>query len=188
MRRWIVWLPLGVLGALAALFVGFGLRHDPHVNPAALVGRRLPAISLPALDGEPAQPLGAVLSGQAGAGAPVLLNVFASWCAPCAEEAPLMAALQRRGMRMVGVAYKDEPSDEHPSADTRGFLAKYGDPFTRVLVDADGRAGIELGVSGVPETFLVGADGRVLAKHSGPLTAPDARDFLRRIVGQEPRP
>lgn len=168
MSRWVVWLPLAVLGALALLFLAFGLRHDPHVNPAALVGKPLPALSLPPLEGGPAQPLRASLQG------PTLVNVFASWCAPCAEESPMLLELKRRGARIVGVAYKDDPEK------TRNFLTRYGDPFALILTDRDGRAGIDLGVSGVPETFLVGADGMVLAKHSGPLSAADAQALLER--------
>lgn len=168
MSRWVVWLPLAALGLLAALFLGFGLRHDPHVNPAALVGKPLPSLTLAPLDEGPPQPLRAALRG------PTLVNVFASWCAPCAEESPMLLELRRRGVRIVGVAYKDEP------AKTRAFLDKYGDPFALVLTDRDGLAGIELGVSGVPETFMVSGDGRILAKHSGPLSPADAQALLDR--------
>lgn len=166
MSRWIAWLPLAALGLLAALFLGFGLRHDPHVNPAALVGKPLPALTLAPLETGPAQPLRAAVQG------PTLVNVFASWCAPCAEESPMLLELHRRGVRIIGVAYKDEP------AKTRAFLDKYGDPFALILTDREGRAGIELGVSGVPETFMVGAGGKVLAKHSGPLSPADAEALL----------
>lgn len=179
MSRWVVWLPLTVLAALAVLFVGFGLRHDPHVNPAALVGKPLPALTLAGFEGASPSPLRAAVMEQAASG-PTLLNVFASWCAPCIQEAPALTALKARGVRLVGVAYKDDP------ANTRRFLDENGDPFERILVDRDGDAGIELGVSGVPETFLVGADGRVLAKHSGPLNAPDAEAFLKRVGAAEP--
>jgi len=169
--RAVVFAPLAALGLLAALFLGFGLRHDPHIYPAALVGRPLPRVGLPGLAGGPAEPLPAVVA-EAGRRGPTLLNVFASWCAPCAEEAPALLALRAQGVRLVGMAYKDDP------AATRAFLARHGDPFTRVLVDRSGRAGVELGVSGAPETFLVGADGVIRAKHSGPLTPADAEALL----------
>ena len=167
MSRWVAWLPFAALALLAVLFAGFGLRHDPHVNPAALVGKPLPRLTLPSLDGGPAQPLRAALGSE-----PALVNVFASWCTPCAAEAPTLETMQKSGARIVGVAYKDDPGA------TRAFLQKYGDPFAAVLSDRDGRAGIDLGISGVPETFLVGRDGRVIAKRSGPLSADDAQALL----------
>ncbi len=157
-------LPLAVLLALALLFVGYALRHDPRVEPAALVGRAAPRTPLPGLDGAAPQ--------APGAGGPVLVNFFASWCTPCAQEAPALAALQAQGARLTGVAYKDDP------VETRRFLGEWGDPFNRVLLDRGGRAGVDWGVSGVPETFLVAADGRVLAKHSGPLAPADADALL----------
>ena len=173
MNRWIAIVPLAVLAALATLFVGYGLRHDPHVNPAALVGRQAPNPSLPPLAGGAARPIRAQGSG------PVLINFFASWCAPCVEEAPALMALKSQGVPIIGVAYKDVREPGQP----QGFLERYGNPFTAVLLDADGRTGVEYGVSGVPETFAVGADGKVLAKHTGPLT-PDAAESLAEKVGR----
>lgn len=168
MKRWIAALPLVVLGALAVLFATFGLRHDPHVNPDALVGQPVPDLTLPSLaDGAPVR-----LRTQLHPG--VLINYFASWCAPCEEEHPALMALKTAGVRIVGVAYKDDP------AHTRAMLSRLGDPFARTLVDRDGRAGLEFGVSGVPETFLVGADGRILAKHSGALSPDDAAQLLEK--------
>ena len=168
MKRWIALLPLAVLGLLAVLFAGYGLRHDPKVIPDALVGKPLPALELPMLAGGPPTAVKAQLSG------PTFVNVFASWCVPCAVESPALLAMKAQGARIVGVAYKDEPSA------SQAFLRRYGDPFAAVLVDRDGRAGIELGVSGVPETFLVGVDGVILAKHSGPLLPADAEAMLEK--------
>ena len=165
MRRWVALAPLAVLAALAALFLGYGLRHDPHVTPAALVGRAAPVIAMPPLDGGAPRPA-------AEPGRAVLVNFFASWCVPCAVEAPALAALKAQGVRIVGVSYKDDP------AATRGFLASRGDPFATILVDADGRAGVEWGVSGVPETFVVSPAGKVMAKHAGPLEPQDAERLL----------
>lgn len=172
--RLVVWLPLAVLAGFSVLFATFGLHHDPHVYPAALVGRPAPAVTLPGLAGEPPRPLRAVLAEVAGrgGGGPVLVNLFASWCAPCAEENPALLALNAQGVRMVGVAYKDDP------AASRAFLARLGDPFSTVLVDRDGRAGVEFGVSGVPESFMVTRDGVISAKHAGPLTPVDAEALL----------
>ncbi len=165
MRRWLVWAPLAVLAALAVLFVGFGLRRDPHVVPAALVGRPAPPMALAPLAGGPPRT-------PAEPGRAVLVNFFASNCAPCAVEAPALAALKAQGVRLVGVSYRDDP------AGARGFLQARGDPFETVLMDPEGRAGLDWGVSGVPETFAVGPDGRVLAKHSGALEPGDAERLV----------
>jgi cytochrome c biogenesis protein CcmG/thiol:disulfide interchange protein DsbE len=169
--RWLAILPLVVLLALAALFVGYGLKHNPHFNPDALVGRKAPQLSLARLEGGPARPLRSAYDG------PVLINVFGSWCAPCVEEAPALMAMKQQGVPIVGIAYKDTPEK------TKVFLERYGDPFQAVFQDPDGRAGIEFGISGVPETFAVGADGTVLAKHVGPLT-PDAAEKLSERIGR----
>jgi cytochrome c biogenesis protein CcmG/thiol:disulfide interchange protein DsbE len=168
-KRWIGFTPLIVLVGLGVLFAGYALKHDPRVQPHALVGKPVPALSLPDLDtGE----MTAVRDKPAG---PRLVNFYASWCAPCRVEAPQLMALKARGVPVVGVAYKDEP------ARTQAFLAELGDPFAVKLMDRNGRAGIEFGVTGVPETFLVGADGVILAKHSGPLTDDDVEDLLKKL-------
>ena len=169
MKRWIAVLPLAALAALAVLFVGYSLHRNPQVPPDALVGQAAPDLTLPALDG--GRP---VRLREAAAGGPVLVNLFASWCAPCEVEHPALLALKSQGVRIVGIAYKDAPQN------TQAFLGRLGDPFGQVLVDRDGRAGVEFGISGVPETFLVGADGTILAKHAGPLTPEAAERLLDR--------
>jgi cytochrome c biogenesis protein CcmG/thiol:disulfide interchange protein DsbE len=166
--RWLALIPVLVLAALAALFAGYALRHDPHVDPKALVGRPVPAMALPRLDGA-----GQVDLARAGR-RPVLINFFASWCAPCVIEHPALLALKQDGVAIVGVAYKD-PADK-----TRVFLAQHGDPFTMTLLDQSGRAGVEYGISGVPETFAV-LNGRVVDKQTGPMT-PEAADRLLRAM------
>ena len=105
----------------------------------------------------------------------VAINFFASWCAPCEVEAPQLNALAAQGIRIVGISYKDAPSK------TQVFLARVGDPYVQRLVDHDGRAGIEFGVTGVPETFLVGRDGVILDKHTGPITQADAEMLAARL-------
>jgi cytochrome c biogenesis protein CcmG/thiol:disulfide interchange protein DsbE len=166
-NRWLAFLPLAALLALGLLFGLYALKRDPQVQPDALVGKPLPDLTLPALDTgrlvrlhDAAQP------------APVLVNIFASWCAPCEIEHPVLVDLQKQGVRVVGVAYKDAPEN------TKAFLGRLGDPYAERLVDRDGRAGIDLGVTGVPETYLVGPGGVILAKHTGPLTPEKAKELL----------
>jgi cytochrome c biogenesis protein CcmG/thiol:disulfide interchange protein DsbE len=169
MKRRIAILPLVVLLGLGVLFATFGLHHDPHVTPEALVGKQLPANALPPLGGGAPIPLTAEVQG------PTLVNVFFSTCVPCIEEAPALLALKAEGARIVGVAYKEDPEK------TRAFLARMGDPFTAVLVDRDGRASIDLGVTGAPETFLVNAKGLVIAKHVGELGPQDAEALMEQV-------
>jgi cytochrome c biogenesis protein CcmG/thiol:disulfide interchange protein DsbE len=167
--RWLTILPLIVLAALAVLFATFGLHHNPQVQPHALVGKPLPDLTLPALDdGRPVKLRELTAQG------PVVINFFASWCAPCEQEAPALSALAAQHVRIVGVAYKDQPEK------TQAFLARLGDPFAQRLVDRDGAAGIEFGVTGVPETYLVGRDGIILDKHTGPLDVSDVKDLAER--------
>jgi len=168
-KRLLPLIPLAVCALLIALFAGYGLHHDPHVNPAALVGQPLPAETLPPLDGGQPRPLAGAQRG------PMLVNVFASWCAPCAEEAPELMKLKAAGVPMVGVAYKDQTSA------TQAFLDKYGDPFGAVLQDRSGDAGVDLGISGVPETFVVDARGMVVAKHIGPMEDADVQALANQV-------
>ncbi len=171
MKRWIAALPLAALALLVVLFVGYALKHDPRVNPAALVGKPLPALSLPPLQGGAPVPVRQTIQG------PTLVNFFASWCTPCQVEHPALMALKAQGVRIVGVAYRDKP------ADAQALLERSGDPFVETLADRDGSAGVEFGISGVPETFLVDAGGKVVAKHSGPLDAQSAEALLDRADG-----
>jgi len=168
-NRWIGFAPLIVLIGLGVLFAGYALKHDPHVQPHALVGKPVPAVSLPDLD------TGALVAVRDAPAGPRLINFYASWCAPCRVEAPQLMALKAQGVAVVGVAYKDDP------AKTQAFLTELGDPFAVKLADRTGRAGIEFGVTGVPETFLVGSDGVILAKHSGPLTDADVAELMKKL-------
>ena len=168
MKRLAALAPVIVFAALVLVFGAYALHHNPQVIPRATVGQAAPADLLPLLDGAAPQSIRAAFKG------PTLVNFFASWCGPCADEAPTLAALRRQGVRIVGVAWKDDP------AKTRAFLARYGDPYQAVFVDGDGRTGIDFGVTGVPETYLVGPDGRILDKHAEPLTEADAQALLSR--------
>ena len=176
MSRWLSVIPLVVLAALAALFIGWSLKRDPAVQPDALVGRPIPETVLPMLTGDQPGP-GHVDLKTAGVGKPMLVNVFASWCAPCRAEHPQLMALKARGVAVVGVAWKDDP------VETRKFLDELGDPFAMVLVDREGRAGLDLGITGAPETFAVNAMGEVVAKFSGPLV--DAAEVERLVAAMQ---
>ncbi len=168
MKRWLAFVPLLILLALAGLFAGYALKRDPRVQPHALVGKPAPALSLPELTS------GTPTAIRAPGRGPILVNFFASWCAPCEVEHPQLMALKAQGVSVVGVAYKDAP------ANTQAFLTRLGDPFALHLVDRDGRAGLEFGVTGVPETYLVGSDGVIIAKHTGPLTPDAAEELLKK--------
>jgi cytochrome c biogenesis protein CcmG/thiol:disulfide interchange protein DsbE len=176
MNRWLAFLPLVVLAALAVLFVGYGLHRDPHVEPMATVGKPMPDLTLTGLDsGAPLRLHDTLKSG------PVLVNFFASWCGPCAEDQPALLYLQQKGVRIVGVDYEDVPP-KGSAVLAQAFLRKLGDPFAQRVTDPDGRAGIEFGITGVPETYLVSADGKILAKHVGPLGKPAADELARQIL------
>ncbi|MDP1631109.1 MAG: DsbE family thiol:disulfide interchange protein [Caulobacter sp.] len=159
MKRWLAFIPLIALALLAVLFAGYSLKRNPQIQPSAMVGRPLPAIALPAL--ETGQPV-AVRDLATG---PVLINFFASWCAPCELEHPALMRLKAAGVTIIGVAYKDAP------ANSNAYLRRLGDPFAARLLDRDGRAGLEFGVTGVPESYLIAADGTIAAKFTGELTA-----------------
>ena len=167
-RRVAVLVPLGVFLALAALFF-VGLRlGDPSILPSALVGHPAPDTVLPPISGLERD--GQIVPGLDPAsfkGAVTVINVWASWCIPCHDEAPvLMQLAQDKRFRLVGINYKDD------AGNARRFLGRYGDPFAAVGADVSGRSAIDWGVYGVPETFIVGRDARIAYKLVGPIT-PD---------------
>ncbi|QUD87032.1 redoxin family protein [Phenylobacterium montanum] len=172
MKRWIAFLPLAALLVLGGLFAAYGLRHDPRYIPNARVGQAMPDAVLPPLSGGAPVRLSSVVQPA------TLVNFYASWCAPCIQEEPTLMALKAEGVRIVGVAWKDDPQK------TRAHLAQHGDPYALTLVDRDGRTGVDFGVSGVPETYLIGADGKILAKVAEPLTADSAEQLLERSGGK----
>ena len=157
--------------AVAVAFA-FGLTRDPQKVPSALIGKPVPEFSLPPVQGRTLGLASADLHGQVS-----LVNVFASWCVPCRTEAPLLLHLKQQGTVPIhGLDYKDAP------ADAAKFLDTYGDPFTRTGADLDGRVGIDWGVYGVPETFVVGADGRIIYKHIGALTPRELDDAILPLI------
>jgi cytochrome c biogenesis protein CcmG/thiol:disulfide interchange protein DsbE len=175
-RRFVVLLPLALFLALAALFfyrLGSG---DPSRIPSALIGRPAPATNLAPLPGLNARD-GTPLPGISAAdfkGAVTLVNVWASWCVPCHDEAPLLDVLSAdKRIRVVGINYKDQPDN------ARRFLGRYGNPFVAAGTDGNGRASMEWGVYGVPETFIVGRDGNIAYKLVGPITEGNLATVLK---------
>jgi cytochrome c biogenesis protein CcmG, thiol:disulfide interchange protein DsbE len=166
-RRILVLLPLVVFLALTALFLVRLFSGDPSRIPSALIGRPAPAVDLPPMQGLERD--GKPIPGLAAAdfrGNVTVVNVWASWCIPCRDEAPFLLELGGdTRIRLVGINYKDQPDN------ARRFLNRYGNPFAASGVDQNGRAAIEWGVYGVPETFLIGRDGRIAHKLVGPLGA-----------------
>jgi cytochrome c biogenesis protein CcmG/thiol:disulfide interchange protein DsbE len=163
----LVW-PLLVFVLLAAIFA-FALRSgDPSKLPSALIGKPVPNVALAAVEGlgDGTRPIGGFTSADLAGGQVSVVNFWASWCVPCVQEHPLLVALKERtGVRLYGVNYKDQ------AAAARRFLGRYGNPFAAVGVDGDGRAAIEWGVYGMPETFVVDGKGRIAYKHVGPISA-----------------
>ncbi len=157
MKRWLVFLPLVFLLAAIALFGLYALGRSTRVEPNATVGKPMPEVTAPPLEGGPPMTLSSQVQG------PALVNLFASWCAPCVYEAPYLDKLKARGARIVGVAQKDQP------AKTAAFLSRWGDPFALVLDDREGKATIDFGATGLPETFVIDSKGVIVAKHTGPL-------------------
>ena len=166
-RNWILLAPL-------IAFLGFGvasyflLGYDPHLVPSALIGKPVPTFSLPPVRG---QTLG--LSSNDLRGHVSLVNVYASWCVACRKEHPLLMQLSSQGtVPLFGLDYKDPP------ADAARWLDRMGNPYARTGADIDGRVAIDWGVYGVPETYVVGADGRIAYKQIGPVT----EDILKRTI------
>lgn len=169
-RRLLFLLPLLVFLALAAVFLmQLFSGRDTSLVPSALIGRDAPQTDLPPLEGMTLPGL----SSDAFAGKITLVNVWGSWCLPCRQEHPLLMELARDGRFVIaGLNYKDKPEN------ARRFLGDLGNPYDAIGVDQNGRAAIDWGVYGVPETFLVGPEGRIRYKHVGPFTPESVQNDL----------
>lgn len=152
-------IPLAIFGAIAAFFaIGLGL--NPREVPSPLVGKPVPQFELPPVKGRSLR-----LSAQDLKGEVSIVNIFASWCLPCREEHPLLLALKAERIAPIhGINYKDKPED------AARWLDALRDPYTRTGADLDGRVGIDWGVYGVPETFVIDRHGRIAYKHVGAIT------------------
>ncbi len=176
-RNVLIVLPLLAFFALAALFLYRLGTGDPSVLPSALIGHPAPVTDLPPLPGleRDGKPIPGV-SNATFQGAVTLVNVWASWCVPCRDEVPFLEQLSKdKRIQLVGINYKDAPDD------ARRFLSRFGNPFKANGRDASGRTSIDWGVYGVPETYLIGRDGRIAYKLVGPVTA----DNLSRTLEPE---
>jgi len=183
-RNILVLLPLLAFLALAALFffrLGSG---DPSHIPSALIGQPAPKTELPPLAGLERD--GKAVPGLSNAtfmGAVTLVNVWASWCVPCADEVPFLEQLSKdKRIQLVGINYKDAP------ANARRFLNRYGNPFMASGTDENGRTSIDWGVYGVPENFLIGRDGRIAYKLVGPITADNLVKVLEPEIEKALKP
>ena len=161
--------PLALFAALAGLLYA-GLQRNPGVVASPLVGRALPEFSLPGV------PRGELRSAHLGE-TPSLLNVWASWCAACRAEHPLLLRLAAAGdVPIYGLNYKDE------RADAMRWLDRFGDPYRLSGHDLDGKVGLDLGVYGVPETFVIDREGRIAHKHVGPIAVEDWEETIRPLL------
>jgi cytochrome c biogenesis protein CcmG/thiol:disulfide interchange protein DsbE len=171
MRRLLYLIPVAVFVAVG-IGLAVGLTRDPGTLPSALIDHPVPAFDLPGLDG------GEGFSNTDLKGRVSLVNVFASWCVPCRVEHPVLMKLAESGVRIYGINYKD-------SADQAlAWLAELGNPFQKIGADRNGRVGIEWGVYGVPETFVVDAEGRIRHKQVGPIQARDLEQTLLPILAE----
>jgi cytochrome c biogenesis protein CcmG, thiol:disulfide interchange protein DsbE len=164
-------LPIAIF-AIVAVGLGIGLTRSPQEIPSALIGKPVPAFALPPVQGRTLGLSDADLKGEVS-----LVNVFASWCTACRYEHPLFMRLKEGGVVPIhGLNYKDRPED------AAKWLDDLGDPYTRTGADLDGRVGIEWGVYGVPETFVISKDGLIVHKHIGPVSAKDLEDTILPLI------
>jgi cytochrome c biogenesis protein CcmG, thiol:disulfide interchange protein DsbE len=171
MRRLMLWAPLLALLVIAALVIYGLLKPKEEFIHSNMVDRQLPAFALPA-----------ALPGTLGLsnadftdGTPKLLNIFASWCIPCAAEAPQLDALKAEGVRIYGVAIRDTPGD------LSNFLALHGNPFMRIGADADMKFQLSLGSSGVPETYVIDGKGKIIYQHIGDIREDDIPLMIEKL-------
>jgi cytochrome c biogenesis protein CcmG/thiol:disulfide interchange protein DsbE len=171
MTRLVLFVPL-LLFAVMAVYFGLGLREDPSEIPSQLIDRELPPFDLPPIEGFDAGLSSRDLRGQVS-----LLNVFGSWCPPCAVEHPMLMQIARSGaVPIYGIDWKDPPGAG------AAWLERNGNPYVRVGDDSEGRVAIDLGLTGAPETFLIDRAGRVRYRHVGVITPEAWRDTLRPLV------
>lgn len=173
MKRLVYLLPLAVLLVVAAFFF-VGFNRDPKLVPSPMIGKPAPTFSVPGLRDADGAVANARFEGKV-----TLVNFFASWCVPCRAEHPLLMEVARnRAVQIVGLNYKDKPED------ALGWLRQLGDPYTIIGADRDGRAGIEWGVYGVPESYILDKQGTIRFKQVGPITEDVWRREMAPLIQQ----
>jgi cytochrome c biogenesis protein CcmG, thiol:disulfide interchange protein DsbE len=172
MKKLLIWLPLGLFAVVFVLVTNGLLEPSDHLIRSAIVGKPLPPFKLkpilPDKDG--------LSSSDFGKGKPRLLNTFASWCVPCIAEAPQLMKLKQAGVEINAIAVRDTPDE------IRAFLARNGDPYTRIGDDEASRAQLSLGSSGVPETFVIDSRGVIVDQHIGDIREEDVPKLLAALA------
>ncbi|MEH6756325.1 MAG: DsbE family thiol:disulfide interchange protein [Parasphingorhabdus sp.] len=171
MNRWLLWLPLGLFGLFfVAVAAGLIMPKD-NVIESKMVGKMMPTFSLPAaVEQRPALSSTDLVDGK-----PKLLNIFASWCLPCIAEAPQLLELQKAGVEIQAIASRDTPQD------IANFLNRWGNPYSRIGSDATSSVQLELGSSGVPETFVIDGKGMIVHQHIGDIRKEDVPKLLKML-------
>ena len=168
---WTLWLPLALFGVFVALVVVGLVRPASHDVPSQMIGKPLPHFALPAAtDGKPG-----LTNGDLSTGKPRLLNIFASWCIPCGVEAPVLAELARQGAEIDGIAIRDHRED------LAAFLARNGNPYTRLGADDVSAVQLAIGSSGVPETFVIDGHGIIRYQHIGDIRPEEVPLMLAKL-------
>lgn len=160
MKRILALMPLVLFAGLVAVLAYYNFHKKARYEPMAMVGHSVPSLAVDDLDTGGTANLKTLVAGY---DHPVLVNVFASWCGPCIAENPTLMALKAKGVVMIGIAWKDEPKN------TLKFLAEHDNPYVKTLSDPDGKMGLDLGISGVPETYVVSPDGTITYKVANPI-------------------
>ncbi|ATW05163.1 DsbE family thiol:disulfide interchange protein [Sphingorhabdus sp. YGSMI21] len=168
MNRWLLWLPLVLFGLFfAAVATGLIMPKD-NIIESKMVGKPMPTFALPAaIEQRPGLSSNDLVKGK-----PTLLNIFASWCVPCIAEAPQLLELQKAGVEINAIASRDTPED------IANFLNRWGNPYTRIGTDTTSKVQLELGSSGVPETFVIDGNGIIVHQHIGDIRQEDIDKLL----------
>jgi len=169
MNRWLLWVPLGLFAAFFAVVAAGLMRPKDNIIESKMVGKPIPEFTLPAaIEQRPA-----LTSADLATGEPQMLNIFASWCVPCIAEAPQLLALEQAGVKINGIASRDTPQD------IANFLSRWGNPYVRIGTDVRSIVQLELGSSGVPETFIIDSKGVIVHQHVGDIRKEDVAELLK---------